>query len=482
MLALALGFGSPAAARDRLSRPALEQQVESVLAQAGPGTRFGLLVTTTDGEELLAIAADSRFIPASNVKVFTTAAAFDSLEGLDAPDQAGGTIVRLQPNRQAPPDVILEGRGDARMTSAPDCVTNCLAALADAVAARTKVVHNVVGDASFFPDERWSLGMSWNNIPTRSGTGISALSLDDNELALRVSPGAVGQPPKLEIASYYRVDNRALTVSEGKTDLSFERLPGTTVVRLAGTIAQGSEPKLLRLGIDDPAHYAAWRFRAFLESRGVRVIGAVTAKHRPMLPLDGRPAGEIVPEPLPSESGALAALTPPPLSQDLRHINKVSQNVHAELMLRRLGRYKGTGSVADGVAAIRTMLERAGVPGNTYELADGSGMSTYNRVTPRGMVTLLRWIGTKPWGTQWRATLPTGGIDGTLASRFRGTALQGRVFAKTGTLHATYALSGYLIANSGRTLLFSAFANDVPEDVSATKALDSALELIAREN
>ena len=151
-------------------------------------------------------------------------------------------------------------------------------------------------------------------------------------------------------------------------------------------------------------------------------------------------------------------------------------------MLRRVGRANGTGSIADGVAAIHSMLEQAGVPRAAYDFADGSGMSTYNRVAPRGMVTFLRWIAAQPWGQEWRQTLPIGGVDGTLSKRFRGTSLEGRLFAKTGTLNATNALSGFMITRSGHTLLFSAFANDVPEDISATKAMDAALELIAAEN
>src|SRR6185295_14801860 len=134
--------------------------------------------------------------------------------------------------------VVLEGFGDARLSSAQDCVADCLAALADAVAARTRRVHNVIGDDSYYPDQRWSPGMSWNNIPTRSGTAVSALSLDDNELPLRVTPTSPGRPPALDLMPYYRIDNRAMTVAAGAaTNLDFARLPGSDVLRLTGTIA-----------------------------------------------------------------------------------------------------------------------------------------------------------------------------------------------------------------------------------------------------
>ncbi len=477
MLILALGAASPLAAQ-----AGLQERVEAKLREAGPGTRFGLVVTTEDGRELVAIAPDGRFIPASNTKMFTTAAAFATLGPLDAPDTNGGAAVRLDNDGRRAPDAVLEGRGDARLSSASDCLSNCLQTLADAVAARTRVVRNVIGDDSLFPDQRWSPGMSWNNMQTRSGTAVSALTLDDNELPLRVTPSAVGKPPSLDHLPYYSVDNRAVTVASGPTSLQFDRPPGSTVVRLAGTIALAAEPELLRFGIDDPAHYAAWRFKTLLEERGVRVAGAVAARHRPLTAADDPAVRNGAPPARPPETEPLARLVPAPLAEDLVHTNKVSQNVHAELLLRRVSRRDGTGSIADGLAAVRAMLAQAGVARTEYDLADGSGMSTYNRAAPRGVVRFLRWSAAQPWGAAWRGTLPIAGVDGTLSRRFRGTALERRLFAKTGTLNASSALSGYMIAASGRTLIFSAYANDIPEGASATLTIDRALELIAAEN
>jgi serine-type D-Ala-D-Ala carboxypeptidase/endopeptidase (penicillin-binding protein 4) len=462
--------------------PALRQRVEARLGEAGPGIRFGLVVATGEGRELIAIAPDSRFIPASNTKMFTTAAAFASLPGLDRPDGEGGAAVRLEPSGRAAPDVVLEGRGDARLSSSASCIRNCLGELVEVVARATRAVRNVVGDDSLFPDQRWSPGMSWNNIPTRSGTAASALSLDDNELAIRVLPTVPGKPPRLEMLPYYNVDNRAVTVAAGETALDFDRLPGSRDVRLTGRIAAGAEPGRLRLGIDDPAHYAAWRFKALLEARGVRVLGEVAVRHRPLGPADDPALRKGAPAVRPPRSEPLADLVPPPLAEDVAAINKSSQNLHSELLLRRLGLIAGTGSLADGLAVVAEMLARAGVPRAGYDFSDGSGMSTYNRVAPRAMIAFLRWVEAQPWGRAWRSTLPVGGVDGTLARRFKGSSLEGRVFAKTGTLNATNALSGWMIAKSGRTLLFSAYANDVPEAVDATAAMDAALVMIAEAN
>ena len=187
------------------------------------------------------------------------------------------------------------------------------------------------------------------------------------------------------------------------------------------------------------------------------------------------------PPPVASEP-VLARAVPPPLSEDLARINKESQNLHAELMVRRLGAINGSGSIQDGVARIETMLGQAGAPRTSWDLSDGSGMSTYNRMAPRAVAALLRWASTQPWGAAWRQTFPVAGVDGTLANRFRGTPLERRLFAKTGTLNGTNALSGYLIARSGRTLTFSFFANDVPRGGSATRFMDAALTTIAETN
>ena len=468
-LLLAALPASPLAAQD----PGFQQRVEQALRQASPGTRFGLVVATREGQELVAIAPDQRFIPASNTKMFTTAAAFATLPSLAAPDSEGGASVRLERDRDGAFDVVLEGHGDARLSSAAGCVANCLAVLADAIAARTRRIDDVIGDDRWFPDERWSPGMSWNNIHTASGTAISALTLDDNELKLRVVPTRVGQPPRLELLPYYTVENKARTVAGTETELAFERLPGSRILRLTGTVAADAEPETLSLGIDDPAHYAAWRLAALLRARRVRVGGEIEARHRPAGPRQS-------PAPV-QQRPALARLVPPPLLEDIMRINKDSQNVHAELLLRRIGRRSGDGSIADGVKALQSVLERAGVPRTYYDFADGSGMSTYNRVAPRGTVMLLRWIDAQPWAAQWRRTLPVAGLDGTLDERFKGSPLERRLFAKTGTLNATNALSGYLVARSGRTLLFAIYANDVPGGGSAKEAMGAALTMVAEQ-
>ncbi len=460
LFALALFLAGSAASAAAQS---LQQRIEAQLAAASPGTRFGLVVADAEGREIVAINPDARFIPASNTKMFTTAAAYMTMVDVAEPDTDAGTTVSL-----AGKDVVLTGYGDARMSSAAGCAVNCLAMLADAIAAKTRRVRHITGDATLWPDQRWSPGMSWNHLVERSGTGIAALGLDDNEMPLTVSPSSPGRPPVVGFSSaYFTIDNRATTVATGPTTIDVKRLPFERRVVLFGQIVVGALPDRIALGIDDPAHYAAWRLAALLKERGVHVKGEIRSQYKD--------------EPMSfanrSTPVKLARLTPPPLGEDIVTINKISQNLHADMLLRRLG-----GSLDAGLAVIETMLSKAGVARAAYDFADGSGMSTYNRVAPRGAVKFLRWVATQPWGMAWRASLPIGGVDGTIANRFKGTALEGRIFAKTGTLNATAALSGHLTAKSGRTLIFSLFANDMPAGTRAQPIMDAALITIAEAN
>ncbi|WP_294320023.1 D-alanyl-D-alanine carboxypeptidase/D-alanyl-D-alanine-endopeptidase [uncultured Sphingomonas sp.] len=438
--------------------PAVEAAVRAALAKAPAGTRFGMVVRDAAGVEQVAIEPDRRFVPASNTKIFTTLATFANLP-LDAADD-GGAGVRMEGR-----DVILVGAGDARLSSAADCRVDCLATLADAVAAKTRVVGDVIGDDTRFPDQRWSPGMGWNNMAGRYGTAASALTLDDNELALTVI--ADGDRAVVGGSTYYRIDNR---VRVGTTNsVSFDRMPGSDVLRLSGTVAPGPGTTV-RTGVEDAAHHAAWTLAKLLRERGVRVTGTVGARHRPHRAEED---GALV------ENGAqpamLARLQPAPLIEDVAITNKASQNLHAELLLRRVGRLSGGGSIGDGLQRVETMMASAGVPRTAWDLSDGSGMSTYNRVTPRAMVTLLTWAQAQPWGARWIATLPVGGVDGTLSRRFRDTPLAGKVHAKTGTLSGVSALAGTMTAASGQVLTFALYANDNPDGTSATPAMDAAL-------
>ncbi len=488
LLAIALLLPVPALAQ----APSLQARAEAKLAEAPKGTRIGLVVADESGREIVSVLPDQRFIPASNTKMVTTAAAFATMGDLTKADVAGGTSVSLNRAGQSF-EAVLTGYGDARMSAKPDCTVNCLATLADAVAAKTKAVTSVRADAQAFSDQRWSPGMSWNNIPTESGTAIAALSLDDNEVPFTVAPAAVNQLPVITFGpqnggvdptdptstplrdTFFTITNSASTMAAGMTKLGYDRLPFRRQLSLTGTIVSSARPEAFRLGIDDPAYFTAWTFARMLRARGVRVGTQIGTNYARAVP-------ETVFPPRGTAPNTIARLVPPPLADDIVIINKVSQNLHAELLLRRIGCAQGDCSAEGGLKIVRTTLELAGLPRAAYDFSDGSGMSTYNRISPRGMIALLRWAQTQPWGKAWRNSFPVGGVDGTLAGRFKGTILEGRIFAKTGGLNATAALSGYMTAKSGRTLAFSILANDIPDGMSARPAMDATLVMIAESN
>ncbi len=479
--------------------PSLQQRVEAALSAAPKGTRIGLLVVDDQGREVVAVLPDQRFIPASNTKMFTTAAAYAVMGNDPMVEITGATSIWLTPPAHAGKtkglrDAIIKGGGGISLSTAADCARDCLSGMVTGLAGQTRKIGNIIADDTAFVDQRWSPGMSWNNIPTDSGTATSALITDNNELPLVVTPGEVGQPPQVSVSPYFTLRNEARTVAAGAAaKLAFDRAVNGRELRVFGTIAVGAQPWRELLGIDDPADYAGWALAQALTARGVKVTGAISVRHRPVALGPDMTAANMQPE-RNAASGVVRPATS--LDQEVSLINKVSQNLHAEALLRRVGlaaaaqnifptqdaAWAQPGSLEAGLAAMRDVLARVGVPRAGYDFSDGSGMSTYNRVSPRAAVALLRWALTQPWGVKWRASLPVGGVDGTLKRRFAGTLLAGNLWAKTGTLNATNALSGYMKAASGRELTFSIFANDVPEGTSALAAMDAALALIAAAN
>ena len=310
------------------------------------------------------------------------------------------------------------------------------------------------------------MGWSWNNLPFYFGAPVSGLAVNGNAIALRVGPGgAEGEPVTAVWApgdDLLSVRNEAVTSAPGSENLlSVLRWPGSDDVRLTGTLPADTAPRNYFLSVNDPALAAAERFARLLTARGVVIEGGVTKLVR---------TGE-----LPGEE--IARLSAPPLLQSVIAVSEDSDNLAAEMLLRHVARETGGEGAEDGLDAVNAMLDQAGIGRNEVELFDGSGLTPYNRVSPHGVVKFLTWTAQQPWGDQFRATLPVGGQTGSLARRFRGTPLDGRIFAKTGTVQGVNALSGFLVAASGETLAFSIIANDRPVDADPVLPMMDALLL-----
>jgi D-alanyl-D-alanine carboxypeptidase/D-alanyl-D-alanine-endopeptidase (penicillin-binding protein 4) len=277
--------------------------------------------------------------------------------------------------------------------------------------------------------------------------------------------------------------------------IGIERRPGSRILRVFGTVALGA-PVSEDLAIDDPAEFAATTLRALLVERGVQVDGVARALHRdgtdtasqaeqaaqPVARFD--PALEFSAS---DDAGltilrgkALASISSPTLLDDITVTLKVSQNLHAELLLHRLGRAFGEdGSTAQGIRVVRQFWLNAGLNPADFTLFDGSGLSSHDLTTPRAVTQLLTYAARQPWFASFEAALPIGGVDGSLAARFPGP-LKGRVFAKTGTLGESRALSGYINTSGGSTLIFSILVdNHLPASAADRAAMDRMVEKLA---
>jgi D-alanyl-D-alanine carboxypeptidase/D-alanyl-D-alanine-endopeptidase (penicillin-binding protein 4) len=167
--------------------------------------------------------------------------------------------------------------------------------------------------------------------------------------------------------------------------------------------------------------------------------------------------------------------------------NKVSQNLHAELLLHKLATHgwpmEGFNDFANGARVVRQFAINAGVSGDDFYFVDGSGLSSYDLATPRAFTQLLRFAATQPWGAEYKSSLPIGGVDGTLEDRFTKAPLKGNVFAKTGTSSEDRSLSGYLVCASGRTVVFSILAgNRLPGTSADRDVMDKIVAAIAAAN
>jgi len=451
--------------KERADVAKFRARVEATLAdaRAEKGHWAVLVVDAATGETLLALNPQRYFMPASNTKLFTTALALALL----GPDyrfrtsvETRGTLDRYGRLRG---ELVLVGRGDPNLSNRkfpyekkqerdgpPEKV---LGELADAVVARgiQQIEGDVVADDSYLPYERYPLGWGIDDMTFGYGAPVSALAVNDNTLFIRFRPGERESDPAWfgvePWAEFYQFQNEVKTGAAGvEPRVRAEREPGSRQVVLRGLIPLVSEPQTLTLAVEEPAEYAAHLLKRLLEARGVRIYGKARARHTP----DFNPGEPLV----------LAEHASAPLVEAIRVVNKVSQNLHAELLLRSVAREKtGAGATDAGLKVAQEFFKSIGIEEGDVATYDGSGLSQYNLVTPRAVVKLLQYVTQQPWGEAYGSTLPVAGEDGTLAERMKETPARGRVRAKTGTLNNVNALSGFATTIQGTPLIFSFFGN-----------------------
>jgi D-alanyl-D-alanine carboxypeptidase/D-alanyl-D-alanine-endopeptidase (penicillin-binding protein 4) len=357
------------------------------------------------------------------------------------------------------------------------------------------VEGTVVGDDTYFLDEPWGQGWGWDDLQWSYGAPVSALTFNENTDELNVMEHPAGSGHTLAEwvpdVDYFTVDNTMKPAAGGEEARpGLERRPGLTIVRTWGTApASGMH---VAMAVEDPAEFTADAFKLALLRRGIKVSGDPESRHKYATgvgdfaeerekPVKLAPVEPTTIAGAPEGRRVLAARISVPVAEDIKIINKTSQNLHAEMLLRLLGKtYGSDGSFEEGTRVVRQFLVDAGIDDNDFFFYDGSGLSAKDKISPRAFTRLLAYASHQPWGAAWRETLPTAGVDGTLDNRFKNTPLKGRMWAKTGTLDEVNALSGYVTTASGRVVAFSILVNNhLPGSNDEQQAIDRIAEAIA---
>src|SRR5690348_9563803 len=425
---------------------------------------WGLLIVDAEtGEALYQQNADRYFVPASNMKLFTTALALTKL----GPDYRFHTTLETTgtiSNGVVTGNVTLVGRGDPNLSNRkfpyqlkeefdgpPEKV---LAELADGLVAKgvKEISGDVIGDDSYFPRERYPSGWEIDDIVWEYGAAISSIVVDDNTVTLTLTPGEQpGSPVQASESPAtpdFLVENDVVTSApDVKSDLALTREPGASLVVVKGTMPAKGSPRKLVLAVEEPAQHAATVLKRLLEDRGVHVRGVARARH------DAPNAKE--------DPTVLAEHVSVTLGDAVKLINKISQNLHTEMLLRTVARQNGPWATDDDLMkAPQDFYASAGIDPDDVIQSDASGLSRHDLVTPRAIAAVLQFAQQQPWFQTYYDSLPVAGVDGTLEDRMKNTMATGRVHAKTGSVEHVRTLSGFADTLSGRRLIFSFLSNN----------------------
>ena len=449
-----------------LSQARFAGRVASLLGAAPVDKgEWGLLVVDAEsGATLYEKNANEYFLPASNMKLLTTALALDTL----GPEYRFHTTVEtngtLTPDGKLSGDLILVGRGDPNLSNRkfpydtkeefdgpPE---KALGELADAIAARgvKEISGDVVGDDSYFPRERYPDGWEIDDMVWEYGAAISSIVMNDNTVTLTLTPAekaggavtAIIEPTTREFV----VKNEVTTIgAKEKPDLRLRREPGGDMVLVSGVMPAGSAPRKLVLAVQEPALHAANLLAQLLKDRGIKTDGSIRAVHEP--------------DPGEAMRTVLAEHLSIPLKDSVKLVNKISQNLHTEVLLRTAARQQGRWATPEDLQKFpEAFYAKAGIPEGDVIQTDGSGLSRHDLVTPRAFVAVLAYAQKQAWFPEFLASLPVAGADGTLNERMKEPPLTGKIHAKTGSVTHVRTLSGYAETPGGRKLIFSFLSNN----------------------
>ena len=419
---------------------------------------WSVLVRPADSiDDLYSLNAGKLMMPGSAMKLVTLAAAAELL-GWDHRFET--KIAALAPIDEGVlrGDLIVIGGGDPSISERSD-TPGVMRTLARQVreAGVTKIEGGIIGHDDLFDDDRFGFGWTLDNLPYGYAAAVSALEYNEGSVDLVIRAGAAaGDPVAIQVrpdGGGLRIDNRLVTVAEtGTGRLTLQRLPGSSRVVVHGQIPAKAAPFARTASVDNPTMYFVTAFRGALIAEGVQVNGDAAD-------IDDFPAKPDV-----TSAPVLVTHQSPPLRQIAASMMRVSQNQYAETLLKAIG----------GPDTARSVLKSWNIADDAYVIADGSGLSRYNYVTSEALVRILGHMRADPkHAPAFADALPVAGRDGTLSGRLAGTAAEGRLRAKTGTIDNVRAIAGYVETAAGETLLFSIIANNftVP-----TRIIDGAAD------
>ncbi len=414
------------------------------------GTWGAMVVSLSRGDTLFAHDPDERMVPASTMKLFTSAIALEKL----GPDHTFTTDVLrdgpLEADGTVRGNLVLRGDGDPALSprfipGGPDASMTMLARFTKGAGVR-RVTGDLVADASGFESRRIPEGWLTRYAGAGYAAPFSALSLNENIVIVGVTPDGKGRATVyLEPATRGMTITNTVRVVAGSGARITARRMGDDQVMVSGTIGARSSGVRYQLVVGDPPAFAAGAFRAALEAQGIVVDGQIRA---------GTTS---------TTSTLVSSLTSPPLARLVSVMNRESINHYAELLWRDAARGVDRSAIGSAQTASATLQEflvsQVGASPTAVSASDGSGLSVLDRVTARSLVQLLSHAHGATWGSAFHASLPVAGESELLRNRMRATPAQGNLHAKTGTTNEVIGLSGYVTAENGEILAFAFLYN-----------------------
>ncbi len=441
------------------------------------------IISLETGNTVYERNAENYFMPASNMKSYTVAAALDKL----GPNFRFITSVYAN----APPengtlngDLIIYGRGDPSISTAfsDGNYYQGIDALADKIVQSgiKQITGSLIGDETYFNTNAIPNGWEWDDLQWYWGAEVSALTINDNSVDLKVLPAAVGSPLVVQILpnnNLFKIINKSQTSARGsKRQLRVTKLLGQNVLEISGTMPENDGGFSGAITTTRPAELFVEILKQRLQLKGVNIRGATRA-----INLEDRNGLRLAIE----NYTEITNLQSPPLSLIAAKTMKPSQNLYTELILRALG--EATGNKNDlektseqkGIDVVQETLQKAGVLTDSVVQYDASGLSRHNLITPNSAAMLYKYMDKSRYSSIWQNVLTIGGVDGTLKNRFRGTTAENNVRGKTGTFDQVSALSGYVTSKTGERFAFSILTNNIPSSSLRTSTIDNIVNLLA---